>query len=286
MRLTKDNCVYSFSCDHVPACSITAPAQITLETRDCYGDQLRGGSGNPEIEWDHVNPTTGPVFVEGAQPGDTLKVTIDAIDVADFGVACNEDEIRLLSVDGGYADFLGRFKIPLNKMIGVIGVAPAPEEGAVNNATPGRHGANMDERLIGEGAVLYLPVFVEGALFAVGDVHAIMGDGEVGGTGLEIPAEVTVTLDVIKGWQPAWPLVETDEVFAFVVSKETMDEAIDEAVLQMHGFLKNWMADAALTDEDLYILMSLVGQVGVSQIVDPLKTARFVFPKKYMDMET
>lgn len=283
MRLTKEHCVYSFCKDHKPACRVTTPAQITLETRDCYGDQLRGGTGNPEIEWDHVNPATGPVFVEGAEPGDCLKVTIDAIDVADFGVACNEDAIRLLPVKGDYADFLGKFRIPLNKMIGVIGVAPA--EGSINNATPGRHGANMDEKLIGEGAVLYLPVFTEGALFAVGDVHAIMGDGEVGGTGLEIPADVTVTLDVIKGWQPAWPLVETDEVFAFVVSKETIDEAIDEAVLQMHGFLKNWMADAELTDEELYILMSLVGQVGVSQIVDPLKTARFVFPKKYMDME-
>jgi len=283
MRITKDKCVYSFSCEHEPACRVTAPVQITLETRDCYSDQLRGGTGNPEIRWDYVNPATGPVFVDGAEPGDTLKVTIDAIDVADFGVACNEDEIRLLPVKDGCADFLGKFQIPLNKMIGVIGVAPAAEEGAVNNATPGRHGANMDEKLIGEGAVLYLPVFTEGALFAVGDVHAIMGDGEVGGTGLEIPADVTVTLEVIKGWQPEWPLVETEEVFAVMVSKETLDEAVDEAVLQMHGFLKSRMAGSELTDEEIYILMSLVGQVGVSQIVDPLKTARFVFPKAYMN---
>lgn len=280
MRLTKDHCVYSFSKEHEPACQVTAPAQITLETRDCYGDQLRCGTGSTAIEWDHVNPTTGPVYVDGAMAGDTLKVTVDRIDVADFGVACNEDEIRLLPVKGDYAEFLdGRFKIPLNKMIGVIGVAP--EEGEINNATPGRHGANMDEKLIGEGAIVYLPVAVDGALFAVGDVHAVMGDGEVGGTGLEIPADVTVTLEVIKGWQPKWPLVETAEVYAFVVSKETMDEAIDEAVLQMHGFLKTKLTD--ISDEDIYILMSLVGSAEVSQIVDPLKTARFVFPKKYID---
>lgn len=258
---------------------MTAPGQITLETRDCYGDQLRGGTGNTAIEWDHVNPTTGPVYVEGAMPGDTLKITIDAIDVADYGVACNEDEIRLIPVEGNAAIFLNRFQIPLNKMIGVIGVAPA--EGAINNATPGRHGANMDDKLIGEGAVLYLPVFTEGALFAVGDVHAIMGDGEVGGTGLEIPADVTVNLEVIKGQTLEWPLVETDDVYGVIVSKETMDEAIDEAVLQMHRFLKTKFTD--LSDEDIYILMSLVGNVEVSQIVDPLKTARFVFPKKYMD---
>jgi len=282
MRITKDKCVYSFSCEHKPACRVSAPVQITLETRDCYGDRLRGGKGNPAIQWDDVNPATGPVFVEGAEPGDCLKITIDRIDVADFGVACNEDEIRLLPVKDGCADFLGKIRIPLNKMIGVIGVAPAPEEGAVNNATPGRHGANMDERLIGEGAVLYLPVAVEGALFALGDVHAIMGDGEIGGTGLEIPADVTVTLEVIKDWQPAWPLVETEDVFAVVVSKETLDEAVEEAVRQMYGFLEERMAGSGLSGEELYILMSLVGQAGVCQIVDPLKTARFVFPKAYM----
>ena len=278
MRVTKEQCVYSFSKNHTPVCHVTAPAQITLETMDCYADQLRGGSGKTEIEWDHVNPASGPVFIEGTMPGDTLKVTIDRIDVADFGVACNGDEIRLITVKDGYADFLGEFQIPLNKMIGVIGVAPEGE--AINNATPGRHGGNMDAKLIGEGAVLYLPVSVEGALFGVGDVHAIMGDGEVGGTGLEIPAEVTVTLEVIKGSAPAFPLVETAEDYAFIVSEETIDEAVDTAVELMHGFLNKKMPE--LSAEDIYILMSLVGSTEICQIVDPLKTARFVFSKQYI----
>jgi len=278
MRLTSDKCVYSFSKDHAPALRVTAPAQVTLETLDCYANQLRDGSGRTEIEWDHVNPATGPIYVEGAMPGDTLKVTIDKIDVADFGVACNGDEIRLIAVCGDNAMFLGRFQIPLNKMIGVIGVAPYGD--AVNNATPGRHGGNMDTRLLGEGAVLYLPVAAEGALFGVGDVHAIMGDGEVGGTGLEIPANVTVTLEVIKGCAPEFPMVETSEVYAYIVSDETIDEATDTAVELMHGFLKEKMPE--LSDEDVYILMSLVGSTEISQIVDPLKTARFVFPKQYV----
>ncbi len=278
MRLTSDKCVYSFSKDHAPVLRVTAPAQVTLETLDCYGNQLRDGCGKTEIEWDHVNPATGPVYVEGAMPGDTLKVTIDKIDVADFGVACNGDEIRLIPVTGNSALFLDRFQIPLNKMIGVIGVAPAGD--AVNNATPGRHGGNMDTKLIGEGAVLYLPVAVEGALFGAGDVHAIMGDGEVGGTGLEIPADVTVTLEVIKSGAPEFPLVETEDAYAYIVSDETIDKTTDTAVELMHGFLKSKMAD--LSDEDVYILMSLVGSTEICQIVDPLKTARFVFPKKYV----
>lgn len=282
MRLTSDTCVYSFSSAHAPALRVSAPAQITLETLDCYGNQLRDGKGKTEIAWDHVNPATGPVYIEGAEPGDTLKVTIDKIDVADFGVACNGDEIRLIPVvDNGeeaYGVFLDRIEIPLNKMIGVIGVAPDGD--AINNATPGRHGGNMDTKLIGEGAVLYLPVAVKGALFGAGDVHAIMGDGEVGGTGLEIPADVTVTLEVIKGGAPAFPLIETEDVYAFIVSDETLDEATDKGVELMHGFLKSKMTD--LSDEDIYILMSLVGSTEICQIVDPLKTVRFVFPKAYV----
>ena len=138
----------------------------------------------------------------------------------------------------------------------------------------------MDTKLIGEGAVLYLPVAVEGALFGVGDVHAIMGDGEVGGTGLEIPAEVTVTLEMIKGGAPEFPLVETEDVYGFIVSDETLDAATDKGVELMHAFLKTEMAD--LSDEDISILMSLAGSTEICQIVDPLKTVRFVFPKKYI----
>lgn len=279
IKLTSDKSVYSFSKDHEPALHVEAPVQLTLETLDCYGNQLRDGKGSKaHVNWDNVNPATGPVYVEGAMPGDALKVTIDKIDVADFGVACRGDIVRMIAAQGDYADFLGRFKIPLNKMVGVIGVAPEGEP--VNNGTPGRHGGNMDTKLIGEGSVLYLPVAVEGALFGLGDVHAVMGDGEVGGTGLEIPAEVTVTLDIIKGGAPTFPLVETEEDYAFLVSDETIDAATDTAVLTMHGFLKEKMPD--LSDEEIYILMSLVGSTEICQIVDPLKTARFVFPKKYV----
>lgn len=281
MRLTSDKCTYSFWKGHEPVCKVTAPAKVTLETLDCYANQLRDGQGNKDhVNWDNVNPTTGPVYVEGAEVGDTLKVTIESIDVADFGVVSHGEAIELVDVKDGYADFLGTFKIPLNKMVGVIGVAPAGE--AINNGTPGRHGGNMDTKLIGEGAVLYLPVAVEGGLFAVGDVHAVMGDGEVGGTGLEIPAEVTVTLEVIKGGAPDFPLLETEDAYAFLVSDETIDQAIDIACQLMHGFLKERMPN--LSDEEVHMLMSLVGQVEVCQIVDPLKTARIVFPKKYVIM--
>ena len=279
MRLTSDKCTYSFWEKHEPVCKVTAPIEITFETLDCYANQLRDGEGNKDhVNWDNVNPTTGPVYVEGAQPGDTLKVTIESIDVADFGVVSHGEAVELVDIKDGYADFLGKFQIPLNKMVGVIGVAPAGD--AINNATPGSHGGNMDTKLIAEGAVLYLPVAVEGALFALGDVHAVMGDGEVGGTGLEIPADVTVKLELIKGGAPEFPLVETGDAYAFIVSDQTLDGAIEIACRLMHQFLKEKMP--ALADEEIHMLMSLVGEAQVCQIVDPLMTARFTFPKKYM----
>lgn len=260
-------------------CKVTAPIEITFETLDCYANQLRDGQGNKDhVNWDNVNPTTGPVYVEGAEPGDTLKVTIESIDVADFGVVSHGEAVELVDIKDGYADFLGKFQIPLNKMVGVIGVAPAGD--AINNGTPGSHGGNMDTKLIAEGAVLYLPVAVEGALFALGDVHAVMGDGEVGGTGLEIPADVMVKLELIKGGAPEFPLLETDDAYAFLVSDETIDQAIDKGCQLMHGFLQEKMPK--LSDEEVHMLMSLVAQVEVSQIVDPLKTARIVFPKNYV----
>ena len=121
---------------------------------------------------------------------------------------------------------------------------------------------------------------MEGALFGLGDVHSVMGDGEIGVSGLETPAEVTVKLEVIKGKAPEYPIIENENSFAVIVSKETVDEAIRYATKLMCLFLEE---RSSLSRPDIIMLMSLVGDVQISQVVDPQKTARFVFPKKYMD---
>jgi amidase len=162
-------------------------------------------------------------------------------------------------------------------MIGVIGVAPEGE--AIGCGTPGHHGGNMDNTMVAEGAVLYFPVAVEGALFGLGDVHAVMGDGEIGVTGLEIPADINLTIELIKGKAPEYPVLENEESFSIIVSKETVDEATVRATELMHDFLVERMDIAS---PDIIMLMSLVGDLEICQIVDPLKTVRFVFPKKYM----
>lgn len=290
MKFTTDKLVFEFCKDNLPIAEVEAPATIEVATKDCFSNQLREpGDTLDALDWNDTNPATGPIFIKGAQPGDTLKITIDKIDVDAKGTVCaiegegtvghkvSGSHSKIVPVKDGFAEFSADIKIPIKPMIGVIGVAP--EEGSINSGTPGKHGGNMDNVMVCEGAILYLPVAVEGALLALGDVHAVMGDGEIGVTGLEIPADVTLTLEVIKGRAPEYPILENDEVFSVIVSKETVDEAADVAAELMVDFL---MPRMDLPVEEIVMLMSLVGDLEICQIVDPLKTVRFVFPKKYM----
>ncbi len=270
-----------------------APATVEFETLDCFGNQLREPDDEIEkVDWTVSNPAAGPVYVNGAGPGDALKVTINSIKLDRKGtVCCFTDEgplgarlershLRIAQVSDGVVHYeaAGGFKtdIPIKPMIGVIGVAPADGQD-IDAETPGPHGGNMDNTMIGEGATLYLPVAVPGALLGLGDLHAVMGDGEIGVCGLEIPADVEVDIDVVKGKAPQYPILENDEDISVIVSKKTADEAAQTATELMQEFI------AERTDMDLpdiVMLMSLAGSLQFCQIVNPEKTVRFVFPKK------
>ncbi|MET3574221.1 acetamidase/formamidase family protein [Bhargavaea ullalensis] len=283
--------IYSFSKEHVPVKHVASGTTIEIETYDCFKNQVT----SPEtkvagIDWDEINPATGPVYVEGAEPGDVLKVRIDKLEIGGQGVMATGPDLgilghrleelasKIIKVDEEHAVFDDKLKIPLNKMIGVIGVAPAGEP--VSCGTPGAHGGNMDTKLITEGATLYFPVFAEGALFGLGDFHAAMGDGEVGVSGIEVPGKATVTLQVLKEGALRHPLVENEDGIAFIVSAPTLDEAAKTAVEEMADFLLPRME---MNLPDLAMLLSAAGQVQVSQIVDPLMTARFFVPKYVLE---
>ena len=156
-------------------------------------------------------------------------------DLGVMGHRLEQFEAKMMPIVDGKAIFNDKIAISLNPMIGVIGVAPAGEP--VSCGTPGAHGGNMDTKLITEGATLYFPVFTEGALFALGDLHAAMGDGEVGVSGIEIPGKVTVTLTVIKGPSLKNPLLVSDEGIAAIVSAPTLDEAAKTSVEEMIDLL-------------------------------------------------
>lgn len=285
------NIIYAFSKSNQPALTVDSGETVEIETYDCFENQIQSNDTKLEaIDWNRINPATGPIFVNGAEKGDTLKVTIEKIEIGNQGVIATGENLGMLGdelkgmslkvvpIEDNHVIFNDDIKVPLNTMIGVIGVAPEGEE--ISCGTPDCHGGNMDTKLIREGATLYFPVFTEGALFALGDFHAAMGDGEIGGSGVEVPGKATVKLEVIKNKTMEHPVIENEDGLAFLVSSQTMDEAIQLATKQAVHFLA---ANTNLSVEDATLLMSIAGQAEISQVVDPLLTARFIIPKYILD---
>lgn len=283
-----DRVIYKFS-PNMEAVTTVSPGDVfKVETNDCFYQQITSEEQVlAEIDHDRLNPATGPIYVEGAEPGDLLKLRVLSIDVKDSGVAAvvpNEGAlgdqvtkpiIRVIEIKDGYAIFHG-VKLPIRPMIGVIGVAPSKEDGEWATNSPWKHGGNMDTADIKAGSTLYFPVSQEGALLALGDCHAIMGDGEVCFTGLEIPAEVVLEVDLIKGKATKWPLVETDQHTMVISSGDDLKEAIYEATTQAVNYIKNSLG---IEWEDAYIMASLSVDLKISQIVDPKVTVRAAIPK-------
>ena len=291
LTITRDHAVYAMDEKNPPAAKVQPGELVVFETEDCFGGQLTDESQKMgDIDWAAINPATGPLYVEGAMPGDQLKVEILSIEIADRGVmadapgegvtgaALTDEATRLLPVENGRLTLSGFWSVPVRPMIGVIGTAPAGE--AVPTGTPGAHGGNMDCNQIGAGTVLYLPVYVPGALLAMGDLHAVMGDGEVAVCGAEIAGRVTVRIQVIK-WSPLpTPFLLTPEKAIAIASAPTLDQAANDAVMAMHQLLSD---TAGLDEHTAGSLLSLVGDVRICQMVDPAKTCRMEFPRRYFE---
>lgn len=287
ITVTADRCVYSLSGDVAPVARVLSGDSLALETSDCFAGQVvASGDTADGVDWDTINPATGPVYVDGALPGDVLSVVVEELEIAGNGVMAVSDgfgvlrerfsgtSFRTVTIEHDVAVLPGGRRVPLRPMIGVIGVAPPGE--AVPCGSPGSHGGNMDTRLIGAGATVYLPVAVPGALLAAGDLHAAMGDGEICGTGVEVAGRVRLRVDVRRDLTLVNPAVETADVVATIASAVTLDEAADLATRDMADLL---CARAGLSACDATMLMSVAGELQVSQVVDPLKTARFALPK-------
>ncbi len=282
----EEGIIYEFNKENTPIRTVESGTTIRIETYDCFQNQIQTADTEvATIDWDKINPATGPIYVNDALPGDILKVKIEKIEIGEQGVMVvgpdlgvmghriEQMESKILPIKDDHILF-NELELPLNKMIGVIGVAPEGE--GVNCGTPGAHGGNMDNKMVAEGATLYFPVFVEGALFSLGDFHAAMGDGEISVSGIEVPGAATVTLEVIKGESLDHPMLENEEVFTQIVSAETLDEAIRTATSEM---VERIAVKSNLSISEVTMLMSAIGQAEICQIVDPLMTARFVVPK-------
>jgi len=226
---------------------------------------------------------TGPIFIEGAEPGDVLEVRIDKIAMPvpwaynsfsptsgflkeDF----TERYGRIIELDREkmMARFAPGISIPLHPFFGSMGVAPPASEGRVNSAPPGMHAGNLDNRNLVAGTTLFIPVQVKGALFLVGDGHAGQGDGEVDITAMETPLIGTFRFVVRKDMRLTWPRAETPTHFIVMGTDEDLTVATRIAVRQMIDFL---VTEKHLSKEEAYVLASIAADFEITQLVDGKK---------------
>ncbi len=253
------------------------------------------------IPFDRINPVTGPIFVDGAEPGDILSVKIEEFTPSGFGWTANIPGFGLLADQFvtpalalwqydtrtlAPAAFGEHARVPLKPFAGTIGVAPA-ESGTHSIVPPRRVGGNLDIRDITVGCTLYLPVEVAGALFSIGDTHAAQGDGEVCGTALESAMDVTLTLDVIKQTPLAMPRFSTPgpvtrhlDAAGYEVFTGIGSDLMSGARQALSGAIDWLVKTRNMPAEQAYMLCSVCGDLRISEIVDqPNWVVSFYVPR-------
>lgn len=299
-----DHCHCGWDNSIAPVTTVAPGETITFECLDAAGGHFTEVSTAADIstrDIDGVNPVTGPVWIDGAEPGDCLKVTIGEFRPSGFGWTAiipgfglladqfREPRLHLWTYDGRACEpalFDNHARVPLKPFAGTLGVAPA-EPGMHSVIPPRRVGGNLDTRDLSAGTVLYLPVEVAGALFSVGDTHAAQGDGEICGTAIESAMEATLTFDLVKGEAPRMPRFTTpgpvtrhlDGAGYEVTTGVGPDlmEAARDAVSGMIDFLSR---SRHMAPEDAYMLCSVCGDLRISEIVDaPNWVVSFYFPR-------
>jgi len=235
-----------------------------------------------EVTGDRKGPgghiLTGPVYVEGAEPGDVLEVRILSIELPlDYGYnGCSgylpenceagvPSKIIPLDRRKMTAEFLPGIVIPLKPFYGSIGIAPAPEMGRLSSNPPGRHAGNLDNRELVAGSTLYIPVFARGALFEIGDGHAAQGDGEADQTAIETSLRGRLQLTVRKDMKLTWPRAETATDYISMATDPDLVIATKTAIQEMVDFL---VSEKKLTRHQAYQLVSIAGNVAITQLVD------------------
>lgn len=305
VEIKPGNYAYSFNPYLEPIATVHPGDRATIHTDDALGGRIRSESDHPSTALAGVspNPVSGPISVEGAEPGDTLSVYIEGIEPArDFAVSCfvpnmggltSTEYTRTLQdpipertwiwslhagPEGRYLENREiRVRVPWRPFMGSIGVAPALE--AIASITPGPHGGNMDCPDVRPGNTLYLPVSAAGALFSAGDCHANQGQGEVCGVALEIPCKLSVVFGVEKGKRIGWPRIVSDEALMVVGSAKPMEDAARIAYAE----LVLWMEEEfGFTRWEAYQLLGQVGGLYVANMVNPLYSLVASIDKRYL----
>lgn len=291
--VSDDDAIYEFTPDLTPAATVESGDSLTVETRDSTEGAVQSDSDRIEEVPDEVNAATGPIEVTGAEPGDVLAVEIEDVRVREdagrvvvipgFGLQQDADRLespnaKMTPVEDGELSF-GDVSVDLDPMLGTIGVAPASE--SYSTLVPHDHGGNLDTTDVRAGSTVYFPVFQDGAMLALGDAKAAMADGEMCGTGAEIATEVDLTVDVITDPEFSLdrPLVETEDAWKPLASAASLEDACELANRDAIDLLA---AEHGLSFTDAYMLSSLVADLEISQMVDPLVTVRNAVPKSHL----
>lgn len=281
-ELKADKVHAHFSNSVEPVLRVKSGAVVRAETKEATDGQLTPKSDVSAIaslDMGRIHPLTGPIYVEEAEPGDILAVTLHTIELSDWGWVAvvpglaflsdqfKEPYLQHFKIDktAKTADFGDGITIPLKPFPGVMGVAPATSE-KLNTIPPRANGGNLDDPHLTAGTTVYFPVFVKGALFSIGDPHAAQGLGEVSGSAIESPLTITFELNLIKGKHKiSEPQYETDQFYATTGFATTIDEAARKATAYMVDHL---VAVRGLERKRAYLLCSLVGNLHIAETVD------------------
>lgn len=291
LYITKETVNDIMKWDNKPVGYCKSGETVVFETRDCYDNTITSSERPLGDRSGLSNPVTGALYIEGAEVGDILKVEIEDIKLRSWGVMRSSTtagvfhekykkrEAIIFQVKDNKIYFDDKLILEADPMIGVIGTAPIEKEG-IPTTTPGKHGGNMDCKKIVKGSVIYLPVNVKGGLLSMGDIHALMGDGEVFICGLEIAGEITVKVSVLKNIKLPTPFLYSRGKVMSIQSAEDLDKAGDMAAKEMFEFVKDATKQG---DVRTGMLMSLLSDMAVCQVVDPLLTVRVEFPLEALE---
>lgn len=287
-----------------PVETVAPGSTIFFECLDSSGGQITPESTVEDIatlDFGKINPVTGPIYVDGAEPGDAIKVTIEEFKPSGFGWTANipgfglladdfkEPALALWKYDASTLEpalFGKHGRVPLKPFAGTIGNALA-EPGLHSVVPPRRVGGNLDIRDLAAGTTLYLPVEVAGALFSVGDTHAAQGDGEVCGTAIESPMNVVLTLDLVKGANLQMPRFTTPgpvtnhlDAKGYEVTTGVGSDLMEGAKIAVAQMVDLLSGRYNLDPVDAYMLVSTCGDLRISEIVDmPNWVVSFYFPR-------
>lgn len=279
------NIHFTFSPSHQPLTVIKPGDQVVIETRDASNGQIRPRDFE-KVDRKQLLPVTGPVAVQGATPGDCISVRIDKIRVAETAYSWLRPGLGIRSVTLDKPFYVAEMKVgekillpsgaalSLRPMIGIVGVSPVEE---ISTRYPGPHGGNLDSVDVAEGNVLWLPVFVPGANISFGDAHAAMGEGEVCGTGAEIEATITATVNLHREMALEGPVITTDKKTAFLSSSEDLVHAVKGS---LERAVRSLMEKNRLSEQEATITASLAGNARICQLVNGKSTASFELPKE------